>query len=365
MRRYCHVLPVFLFLLLINTSSLFSQSKDSAKLKISGYVDAYYALYNDSLARGSFQKFPTISPVSNNFGINIAQVQFKYDGKNVRGQVILQYGDIPRSAWAGDFNMIQKAHVGVRLSKKVWVDAGFFRTHFGTEGLLPKENICSSISINTFYEPYFESGARVEYNPNSKWALALYVLNGYNMFTENNKKKSIGVLINYNPNERINVGYSNYLGDDTPDPSTTSHFRIHQNIFFNYNKNKVTLQAGGDFCLQQNSQIAHPEKWANMFSGVASVKYNFAGDFSVYGRGEFFNDPDGFMSTIITDKTGKLTGYKVAGVTTGLEYTPTDNSYIRLEGRQLMMNTDQEIFYRSGMVKSTRGEVMLNMGISF
>ena len=363
MRRNGYVLAICLLLFI--QSGIYGQAKDSAKLKISGYVDAYYAMYNDSVGRGNFQKFPSISPISNNFGLNTAQITFKYDGKNVRAQAVFHYGDIARSAWATDFNNIMKVHVGVRISKKAWIDAGLFRTHFGTEGLLPKENITSSVSVNTYYEPYYESGARLEYAPTSKWMIDVYVLNGYNVFTDNNNKKSLGMVINYNPNERINVGYSNYLGDDSPDTSSASHFRVHQNVFFNYNKNKVTLQIGGDVCMQQNSQIAHPDKWAMMASGVASVKYNFAGAFSIYGRGEFFNDPDGFMSGISSDKMGKLTGYKLWGVTTGLEFTPSDNSYIRLEGRELVMDKDQEIFRRDGMNRNTRGEVMLNMGITF
>ena len=349
----------------LSADSTFGQSKDSSKLTITGYIDAYYAVYNDSVGSGKYQKFPTVSPVSNNFGLNIAQLSFKFDARNIRGQVILHYGDIPRSAWATDYNYIQKAHVGVRIFKNAWIDAGFFRTHFGTEGLLPKENICSSVSVNTFYEPYFESGIRLDYAINAKWMLDIYVLNGYNIFTDNNKKKSIGVLVNYTPNDKLNFGYSNYLGDDTPESIPVHHFRIHQNLFVNYQKSKLTVQAGGDFCLQQNSQLKDSAKWANMFSGVGSIKYNFANKFSVYGRGEFFNDPYGFMSTVITDNRGKLTGYKLWGITTGLEYTPNAFSYIRLEGRQLKMNSDQEIFRRDGSNKNNRGELKLNMGMTF
>ena len=347
------------------SNQCFAQVKDSAKFQVSGYIDAYYALYNDSVGMGNFQKFPSISPVSNNFGLNVAQLSLKYDAKNIRGIVILHYGDIPRSAWASDFNMIQKAHVGVRIFKDAWIDAGFFRTHFGTEGLLPKENITSSVSVNTFYEPYFESGVRLEYTVNSKWSFDVYVLNGYNIFTDNNKKKSLGLLVNYTPDERLNIGYSNYIGDDTPDTIATAHLRIHQNIFLNYHKNKITLQAGGDFCLQQNSLLKNLTKYANMFSGVASIKYGLTEKFSIYGRAEIFNDPNGFMSTIITDVKGKLTGYKLFGITSGLEFKPTDNSYIRLEARQLQMNRDQLIYRRDGMNKNNRGELMMNMGVSF
>src|SRR5205085_7014229 len=142
----------------------------------------------DSVGEGKFQKFPSISPRSNQFGLNTAHITFQYDAEKIRALATLHYGDIPVSAWSGTFNSIMEAHAGVRLCKKLWLDAGFFRTHFGTEGLLPKENFTSSVSVNTFYEPYYESGLRLNYNPSDKLAINLYVLNGYNMYEENNEK---------------------------------------------------------------------------------------------------------------------------------------------------------------------------------
>ncbi len=361
---------VILFSILLFAFQSYSQQKDStvAKLieaiKISGYVDAYYAYYTDSVGDGNYQKFPSVSPRSDQFGLNTAQLTAQYDAEKARGIITVHFGDIPKSAWSGTHTAIMEAHAGIRLCKKVWLDAGFFRTHFGTEGLLPKENFTSSVSVNTFYEPYFEAGARVVYAPNGKLTFNIYALNGYNLYEDNNHKKSLGTLITYALGEKGNIGYSNYIGDDSPTGDTVSHLRANQNLFFNYQVKKLKIQIGGDYCTQQHSDTTG-KKSAVMYSGVLSLKYQLKEKVAFYARGEMFNDPQGFMSGVMTDKKNNLTGFKLWGATLGAEYKPTDNSYLRLEGRQLQMDKEQEIFHWGKKNVTSRMEVLVNLGISF
>lgn len=335
------------------------------KVVFSGYVDAYYAYYTDSVGDGNFQRFPTVSPRSG-FGLNVAMISAQYDGDRYRGVVALQYGDIPLSAWSPTFNNILEAHAGLRLCSKLWVDAGFFRTHFGTEGLYPKENITSSVSVNTWHEPYFESGMRLNYNPSERLALNLYVLNGYNLYQDNNAKPSVGLLATYTLGDKGNIGYANYIGDDTPtDADSISHLRIHQNLFVNYQIKKLKIQVGADYCMQEHSSLTDADASASMFSGVFTLKYQCTERFAIYAREEWFDDPDGFMGGVIWTESGDWTGLKLTGTTAGVEYKPTEASYVRLEGRQLMMDPDQEIFHWDKENRSTRMEVMLNLGVSF
>ena len=337
--------------------------KDSAKIIITGYVDGYYAHYTDSLAPGAFQKFPSVCP-REGFGLNIAMVTASYDAEKVRGIASLMYGDIPASAWSGTFNTILEAHAGIRLCKTLWLDGGFFRTHFGTEGLLPKENIATSVSLTTFYEPYFESGFRLSYNPNDKLSVNAYLLNGYNIYEENNNKKSLGLLATYSLGDKGNIGYSNYTGDDTPAISDSiAHLRIHNNLFWNYQFGKLKTQIGGDYCMQQNSDTTG-KKSAAMFSGVIGLKYQLKKKYFIYTREEIFNDPQGFMSGVFIDKSGKQTGLKETGFTGGLEYKPTDNSYIRLEARMIEMDAGQEIFHWIEN-EDSRTEILFHFGVSF
>ena len=263
---------------------------------------------------------------------------------------------------------ILEAQVGVRIVKKLWIDAGLFRTHVGAEGLMPRENLASAVAIPTFFEPYFEAGIRLNYNPTHKLALNFFVLNGYNIYEDNNAKKSFGVLVTYALSDKGNIGYSNYLGDDTPkgtESDSVSHFKVYQNVFWNYQVNKLKIQVGVDVAVQKNSALDEPDKSAVLYSGLATLKYNACKRFYIYTRGEFFSDPDGFMSGVMTDKTGNATGLKIGGVTLGAEYDPTENTYVRLEGRELIANGDQEIFYWDGENKRQRFEMMLHMGISF
>lgn len=348
------------------TNDSTSHSSPGEKFKISGYVDAYYAYYTDSAGINDFQKFPSVSPRSSQFGLNTAQVSVEYNAEKVRGIVTLHFGDIAKCAWSSAYNNIMEAHAGFRLCKKLWLDAGFFRTHFGTEGLLPKENIASAISVNTFYEPYFEAGVRLNYMPDSKWAINIYALNGYNVYEDNNKKKSFGMAVTYTPGATINWGYSNYIGDDSSPADSIAHLRIHQNLFFNYQAQKLKIQVGGDYCIQENTDIVYKKNIAaTMFSGVMGLRYQLKEKYAAYARGEVFHDRQGLMSGVILDKENKYTGYILRGITLGAEYKPTANTYLRIEGRQLQMKKNQEIFYRNGKASAQRMEFLCNIGISF
>lgn len=333
---------------------------------LTAYLDAYYAYYTDSVGTGNFQKFPSVSPRSDNPSLNIAQISMQYNADKIRGAAVLHFGDIPAATWAPEpYNHIMEAHIGFKIYSKLWIDAGLFRTHFGTEFLLPSENITSSVSVATFYEPYYESGLRLNFDPTKKLEINVFLLNGYGIFVDNNNTKSLGMGITYALNDYAGIGYTNYIGDESAPGDPVKHLRIHQNVFFNYQHNKFKMQVGGDYCLQQNSDIATKSKTATMYCGLLTLRYQVKSKFAVYTRGEMFQDPDGWMSGTITDVTGKSTGLKLWGVTAGAEYKPTDESYIRLEGRMLQMDKDQYIFVTDGQPQNIRYEIMVNAGVTF
>lgn len=360
-----YIIFVFSFSLVSNLSA---QIADSSQLSFTGCIDAYYAYYTDSLGQNNFQQFPSVSPRSNQFGLNTIMFTADYVSQNVRATTSIHLGDIANSSWSSTYNHIMEAHAGFKLCKKVWLDAGIFRTHVGTEGLLPKENIASSISVGTYYEPYYESGIRFNYAANNDLTLNLFVLNGYNLIEDNNHKKSLGLLVNYKVDDRINIGYSNYTGDDSPIADTASHLRIHNCAFVNYQSYKFKAQIGGDFCFQQNVMTLNGNSNspnATMMSGVLSLKYACGHHISIYARGEMFNDPEGFMSMLFTDSLNNQTGLNINGITAGVEIQPTENSYIRIESRELMAAEEQELFYWNADFSNKRFEYMINFGLSF
>ena len=117
--------------------------------------------------------------------------------------------------------------------------------------------------------------------------------------------------------------------------------------------------------MQKHSAITNQNKSASMYSGVAGFKYQFKEKFAMSVRGELFRDPQGFMSGVFIDNANKYTGFKLWGVTLGAEYKPTENSYIRIEARQLQMDKNQEIFHWKGINKPGRTELMCIIGVSF
>ena len=354
----------------------YSQQKDSVTvssvssvlsgIKISGYVDAYYAYYTDSVGTGNYQKIPSVSPHSNQFGLNIVQITAQYSAEKVRAIATLHYGDLPTAAWSPAFNMIQEANAGVRLTKKVWLDAGFFKTHIGTEGLLPKDNISSSLSIITFYEPWWQAGFKLTYTPNNKLLVALHVLNGYNTFIENNKSKSLGLAVVYTLGEKGSLAYYDLVGEESPDGTPARHLRFLNNLVFNYQLTpKLKTVIGVDYITQQHSGISDTNKTSSVFSGIITLKYQLKSKFGIYARGETFSDRDGFLTGKIIDASNKGTGYILNGATVGVEYKPIDNAFIRLEGRDLIMDGKQKIFRSDGKNTNIRMEAMINVGVWF
>jgi hypothetical protein len=362
LKKHTQLFTVLIFMLL---NSAVKAQDTISRLSITGYADAYYAYYTDSVGAGNFQKFPTVSPRSNSIGLNVALLDCKYEAKNVRAHIAFHTGDIAKSAWSPTLNNIARAHVGVKLAKNLWVDMGMFRTHFGTELLYPVENITSSVAIGTFYEPYYEGGARIEYTPTDKLSIDLYALNGFGIYEDNNKKKSVGLLISCTFSDKFNINYSNYIGDDTPDSIKVSHLRIHNNLYANLTLGHLLLQAGGDFCMQEHSDITNPNDMGYMYSALLTARLSFLKKFAVYARGEVLQDANGYMTTLIKDYTGRLTGYKLWSVTGGVEFKPSGNSYMRIEGRDVQMDENQQIFYTDGKPTSTRFEIMATMGVSF
>lgn len=362
-----HPWKALFFLLLLSSYTAKAQVKDStAGFKFGGYVDTYYAYYTDSVGKNNYQKFPAISPRSNAFGLNVLQLTGQYTSEKLRASAAIFFGDVPASAWSPVFNFIQEANIGIRLSKKIWLDAGFFKTHIGTEALLPRDNIASSLSVITVYEPWFQSGIKVTYEPSKKLSFCLHFLNGYNTFVETNSKKSVGLTILYLLGEKGSIGYYSLMGDETPDGIKTSHFRFLNNLVFNYElSKKLKISAGVDYISQAHSDISDSTKTASIYSAILTFRYQLKPKFALYARGEMYNDPSGFLSGRIVDANGKWTGYTINGVTAGAEYKPHDNSYIRLEGRQLMMDPNQTIFITNGKRTSQRSEVMIHMGIWF
>ena len=356
-------------LLSVTTSGLKnSKAQSDPEFKITGYADTYYAYDNDKNG-SNLRQFSVISPIRDQFRINLAQVTGKYTNNNIRGTVTLQFGDVPNYNWPQSPNQylqyIQEANVGFRPVKNLWVDGGYFLTHIGAEGLLPINNYLNTQALATFYEPIYQSGIRVAYDFSDKVYGSLYLLNGYNVLADNNLNKSGGMQLGVKPVGNLEIVYNNIFGNEQPQGSE-GKTRFYNNFVVKYAPiKKLDFLLGVDFAFQEKSDISDSTASASLLSGLLAIRYNFASKFYVSTRGEYYEDNNGILSGLYTNNDGDLIGLKAAGIGFALEYNPTENSYIRVDTRFLKTGNNLFIFDQTETPSQERTEVTIGAGIEF
>ena len=344
----------------------YSQEFDSSgSVTFSGYLDTYYAMYQDSMGHGDYSKFPTIAPRNRQAGLNIVQVSARYASDNFRGTVTLFGGDCPQSSWSPYLNFVQEANAGFRVWKNLWFDAGFFRTHIGLESIQPRENMCLSIATTTYFEPYFMSGAKLTWQVNSKLGMQVNAFNSFNQFIETNNNKALGFSLAYSPDAYSSLTFSTINSDESPDSSNSKKNRTYNNLCYTYRKHKWLLGLEGNFGWQLHTGLNGSSKTATMMSGLASAKYRITHAWAGYGRLEFYSDPDEILTGPLVNKDHNLVGLDLSGITIGGEYKPIPNSYFRMEGRLLGTKKQETIFYNNGRYLNYRTEVIFGLGIWF
>lgn len=350
---------LFIFMLLVSCSALHAQ--DFTKFSLGGYVDTYYSWDSDKNGN-PVRQFSATAPYREEFRLNIAQLSLKYNDEKVHGAITLQYGDIPSVNWPASQQFVQEAYAGFMPAKGLWIDAGYFLTHIGAEGLLPKSNFLTSLALATYYEPFYQSGVRVSYEFSPKLYGALHLLNGYNVFTDNNMNKSIGLTLGYKPKDNIEVIYNNLAGNEMPS-ETDGKTRIYNNLVVKLSPSKkIDVLIGGDLAFQEKSGLTDTTASAIMYSGLAVIRFKPSPKFSVSVRGEMFNDKDGFLSGVITQTDSTLSGLNAYGITLGFEVRPVQHAYFRMEGRYIEASEKQKIFSDG---KNSRIEAITNIGVEF
>lgn len=334
-----------------------TDSGEFHKIEIGGYISSYYAHYSDETSNNGFVQFPTMAPRNNQFGLNIAQISMQYQDQNYRGNLTLHYGDIPESNWPKPFTLIQEAHAGFKIVKNLWLDAGFFKTHIGLESIQPRENITSSISVVTYYEPYFLSGAKLTYQVNSKLTLQINAFNGYNEYIENNKNKALGFSALYDVNKNISLTYNLLSCDETPDNVKTKHQRFLHNLYGTFKLNKFLLGVELNYGTQQHSVLTNTAQTASMISGLIVAKYQVLKKISLYGRGEYFSDKNNVFSGATN------IGNYIYGGTGGVEFKPFKNVSFSTEYR--FLKSDNLLFTENGYNTNYRNEYIICLDVWF
>lgn len=346
-------------------------SAPGRSLTFTGSIDAYYAVTTDSAALNNDEilDYQNISPRANQVGLNALQFGAKYDGNRIRGNFSIFYGDVPRFTWDRSFNNIQEANIGFKITDGLWADAGFFNAYVGSENFLPAQNNISSLTLGAFHSPYYLSGARLKWNPSDLLEVQGWYVNAANSFLDRNETSShgYGLLVKVTPGDDWTIQYSNLIDDQAVRGAEESMWRAYNTAFVKYDTERFGARLATDFGMQENSLIEDGElKSASFINGHLEARYNFVKNAAVVARYEYFWDEDGVLSTPMLTEEGEMQGLVCNAFTFGVNYNPTQNSYLRLE-TQFLSADDKQYPFTDGDGEGTnqRVSLFLTAGVNF
>ncbi|RYE91127.1 MAG: porin [Cytophagaceae bacterium] len=214
-----------------------TDSTDTGKLTVSGYIDSYYLtafnrpksgnlLGADQLAGRAFDRLP------DQFALGLVQAKLAYSNKKSDLVIDLTFGpnaDLgnfgnttgalnlyrPASPYVaalyGTSAAIKQAYFTYRIVPKLSVTVGQFGTHIGYEVIDAPLNYNYSLSNLFNNGPFYHIGLKAAYAFNDKTSLMLGVVNNWDNLTDNNKQKSLIGQFAFKPLNTWAV-YVNWIG---------------------------------------------------------------------------------------------------------------------------------------------------------
>lgn len=347
------------FFLLIIVSLLFVSSVYAQpEIKVQGYVDTYYATDNSVLMGDhSMRSFSVVNGMKDQFGLNIGMLSVSGETDRFRGNVTFQKGDLPSQAYSG--HTIQQAFAGVQLFENFWMDAGYFGTHIGGESLLPVDNWLSSHSMVTYMEPFYHAGVKFNYQVNDNIDVGLHILNQAWGYSDNNFNKTFGLTAGYSTDD-LSVSYAGMYGNEEDGKPQNAKLYMYHNVCLGYDGiENMDIKAQLDMATLEDGVYKDGDYEQGSFMGFSlQGRYHFQKNFKATARFAYFMDADGIQGV----------GCNGLGITGGVEYNPTDNTYLRAETRMLNFSNNEadgsgDQFYDGEENTNSRMELMLNFGI--
>ncbi|MCM2349409.1 MAG: porin [Bacteriovoracaceae bacterium] len=300
-----------------------------SSVNFGGFIDTYYALDSNNPSSRERATFQTQPAKHNEFNLNLAYMEAVLKEDERRGRLALQYGTSVDRNYAYENNKslqtIQEAYGGIKLSDKLWLEAGIFFSHIGIENFISKNNTNYSRSLNADNIPYYSSGVRFEYQASKKDLFHLHIINGWQNIQENNTSKALGIKYQRTLDATSTFVYNNFLGDEKV-TTPRSRFRTYQNFIFEKKLNeRWKLQSSFDVGTQAQLENDGVNSWYAT-SLILGQKLN---EVSKVGyRAEYYLDRD--QSNIAT---GTPNGFQVASASVNYDRVLAKETVWRSEVR--------------------------------
>ncbi|SNC77573.1 Putative beta-barrel porin-2, OmpL-like. bbp2 [Hymenobacter gelipurpurascens] len=333
-----------------------------------GFADAYYGydFRNDNTQNRP--GFLYSHDRQNEFTVNNVILGMRYQDDNVRGALGLHAGSYVTANYAAEdpvFRHIYEAYAGFRPFSKAWLDVGIFSSHIGFESAISKDNWTLTRSLMAENSPYYQAGARLTYEVGPKLTLTGLVLNGWQNLRENNQAKALGTQIQWKPTDKLLLNSSTFYGQEQPQDSTGRRRYFHDFYVSYAATDRLSLALVFDVGKQQAPRPANStgEKYDTWHAGSAFVRYQLADKWTTALRGEYYQAERGVIINSYTPAVDAPNAI-IRGGSLGLDYAPTDNVLVRLEG--WVLNAGDKVFGEDGgAARSTYANLTSSVAISF
>ncbi len=302
-----------------------------------GFVDVYYA-YDFQRPRRLDRPFMTQAVRHNEFNVNLAFVEAKFNAERIRGRLALQTGTSVQANYAGEprlgavsgpelSRLMQEAYLGLRIAPGLWVDGGIFFSHMGMESWISSENPTYTRSLVAEYSPYYQAGARLTWQGTPTFVAQLDVINGWQNISENNSDKAVGIRLDYQPTSEVMLSYYNFFGNEQPD-TVRSRLRVFNGIGAKVTVGLWQFLAQADYGWQRRADGTGGATW---YGGTLIARYQLTPSLALVGRVERYDDGE---QTIVVTENGQA--FRVSGASLAVDVAPMPHVLWRLGGRGFM-----------------------------
>jgi hypothetical protein len=336
--------------------------EEKPTIKISGFLDVFYVYDFNKPTTNYRQSFLYNHNRHNEFNLNLGLLKWEIKHPKYTANIAMQTGTYANDNYVAEPGLLKNIHeanIGISLNKKnsLWLNTGVLPSHIGFESAVSIDNWTLTRSLLTDNSPYYLTGVKLTFNPNTKLEIAGFVLNGWQRIQRlnGNSNPSFGTQVCYNPSEKLKMNWSTFIGTD--DPDSIRRMRYFNNLYGQIQvTKKIGLIAGFDFGAQQKSK--NDSNYNVWFSPVLIGQYAINKRWKTAIRAEYYQDEKGVIIP-----TASINGFKTTGVSWNFDYSPIPSLSWRIECRWL--NSKDKIFEKNETATSNNFFIGTSLAIKF
>jgi hypothetical protein len=174
---------------------------------------------------------------------------------------------------------------------------GKFVTYHSAEVIEAKDNFNYSRSfLFNVAVPFTHTGFMAGYKFSEAFTANLYLVNGWDVTTDNNKGKTFGASFVVTPIDPIQLTFNFMYGPEQPNNTSNNRFLFDWIAALKAKKN-LTFMVNLDYA-HENKDPLNGGQDSDWYAVAVYAKYEFTDSFSTSIRAEYFNDQDGVRTGI-------------------------------------------------------------------